>query len=104
MEEAQTYSFNNYDNEQGKVESILQDVDYFKTHVIAFNTMGSDEDVLNEELGIVSRHAYLLMPGKINSDGTIATYTLRNPWGNFYVELTYEQLIKYGGSLSVAKK
>ncbi len=95
----------NNDGSWEKAQKLLKDSSSFDDYIISWASDGNGiENSVNSELGIVTNHAYRIKPATINNDGTVATFKLINPWGIVETELTYEQVLKYGKALYIAKK
>ncbi len=102
--EAQYLDFYNSSGWQ-KAQELLKDSKSFDNYILGWASDGKGiEEAVNTELGIVSNHAYRIKPATIAFDGTIETFKLINPWGIVETELTYEQVLKYGAALYIAKK
>ena len=90
-------------------KEIISNPKYFKDLIISWSTkrnIQTDkiEKPLNTDLGIVTMHAYRIMPGQINTDGKLETLKVINPCGILETELTVEEIIEYGGIIHTAKK
>lgn len=103
-DEAQCLLFYNA-GEWNKAQDLLKNSKSFDDYIISWASDGQGiEKSVDAELGIVSNHAYRIKPAKIAPDGTAETFKLINPWGIVDTELTYDQVLKYGKALYIAKK
>ncbi|MBQ8887319.1 MAG: hypothetical protein IJY61_06425 [Candidatus Gastranaerophilales bacterium] len=101
-----------YSISRNDVQKALQKPSFFKEAVVCYSTKESDElsgDNIEEQIidystGLLSSHAYRLLPADINKKGKITSYYLINPYGVMQVKLSKEKLFEYGHEISLAIK
>ena len=97
--------FMNNSSARQSAKSLLSNVDSFDKYIISVDLGGKgQEQLIDLERGLYSNHAYRILPGQVNADGTISTFNLINPWGIIETELTSDEVIKYAIQIEMAEK
>lgn len=95
------YGFSNieeFEPADKRTRELLASPQFFKDNAAVWAS--SCEGV---EAPIYPHHGYILRQGKINNNGHIETFKIFNPFGTAELELTLDELIKYGRVIAVKK-
>ena len=101
-----------YSIARNDVQKALQKPSFFDGAVVCYSTKKQNnlsEDNIEEQIidyskGILSSHAYRLLPADINKKGKITSYYLINPYGVMQVKVSKKELFEYGHEISLAIK
>lgn len=86
------------------LHDLLQNPRFFEDYLVCWGTGDLPDRYINfGKVKLTPWHMYRIIPASINEKGLIDTFKLINPWGILAVDISLDELIEKGYSITIAK-